>query len=370
MKILIIDPYLTPSHELWLDHLSKGLPHQIFKLTLPPYHWKWRMHGGSLELAEKLINSGFVPDLILATEMLDLNIFMAHCRRHLKKNCRVIIYFHENQLTYPVSRMDMDRQKKFDNHYAFINFSSAVLADWILFNSEFHRQVFLDALIPFLKQFPGGTLLTSPDQLHNKSSVIYPGIDFEILMQEKKQFSNQVPVILWNHRWEYDKDPDLFFKVIRQIAAEGKPFQLAILGQHFHRSPPIFEAIRHSPLADRIVHWGFIPERKDYYQWLWKSDIIISTSKQDFFGISVVEAIIAQCYPLLPNRLAFPEHIPESHHAEHLYISEDDLLVKTRKLLDQWEESRRSTGYLHRHVTKYNPAKLIDQYIELFEKLM
>ncbi len=38
-----------------------------------------------------------------------------------------------------------------------------------------------------------------------------------------------------------------------------------------------------------------------------ESDVIVSTAEHEFFGISVVEAIAAGAYPLLPRRLSYPE---------------------------------------------------------------
>lgn len=37
------------------------------------------------------------------------------------------------------------------------------------------------------------------------------------------------------------------------------------------------------------------------------SDLIISTANHEFFGISILEAIAAGAYPVLPKMLAYPE---------------------------------------------------------------
>ena len=44
-------------------------------------------------------------------------------------------------------------------------------------------------------------------------------------------------MILWNHRWEYDKDPETFFRAVRTLADEGLDFGLLLLGRS-HRSQP------------------------------------------------------------------------------------------------------------------------------------
>lgn len=368
MKILVIDPYLTPSHEVWLNLLTKAYPADFKRLTLPPYHWKWRMHGGSMILAEQFRNAALEPDVILATEMLDLNVFLAHTRIPIQKNCPVVLYFHENQLTYPTSHLDQDEQKNFDNHYAFINFSSAVAADWVVFNSEFHQSAFLSALPNFIGQFPDQNLISNIEVIRKKCSVIYPGFDYVTIMEERINIQNEVPVILWNHRWEYDKDPQTFFSILERLAEGGLNFKLVVLGQSFRRIPQSFTQAKRSLLKKRLLHWGYEENRKDYYRWLWRSDIVVSTSHQDFFGISVVEAMQAECYPLLPDRLAFPEHIPESHKKQFLYDSPEDLYHKLHALISRWK-NRPNLNPLLSHLEKYHPHQLLSQYENLFRKL-
>ena len=64
------------------------------------------------------------------------------------------------------------------------------------------------------------------------------------------------------------------------------------------------------------------------------------TSNQDFFGVSVMEAIYCEAFPLLPYRLSFPELIPEEFHCAHFYQNDNDLneklisLIKTYKKRD------------------------------------
>jgi glycosyltransferase involved in cell wall biosynthesis len=73
------------------------------------------------------------------------------------------------------------------------------------------------------------------------------------------------------------------------------------------------------------VHWGYLPTRADYVALLSQADLVISTAEHEFFGISVLEAICAGAFPLLPNRLSYPELIPAELHPACLYADEDDL---------------------------------------------
>lgn len=42
-----------------------------------------------------------------------------------------------------------------------------------------------------------------------------------------------------------------------------------------------------------------VPDRPGA-RWLWQSDVLLVTSQQEYFGVSVVEAMHCGCYPLLP----------------------------------------------------------------------
>jgi len=289
MKIVLIEPFLTGSHQLWAQGFQQFCQHEVRILSLPGRHWKWRMYAGAVELA-KIYNTwtDFEPDLLLATDMLDFTTFLAITR---KKTAAIptAIYFHENQITYPWSDTDPDLKLKRDNQYGFINYTSALVADQIFFNSPYHKQSFLEI---------------------QKSKVLPLGVDLKQLEDYKKERHADIPLLLWNHRWEYDKNPVSFFKALYRLKAEGIPFEVAILGTSYHKVPPIFQEAK-KYLAQEIIQFGVVKDFGEYAKWLWKADILPVTNNQDFFGQSVVEAIYCNCFPILPNRLAYPMHIPE-----------------------------------------------------------
>ena len=105
-----------------------------------------------------------------------------------------------------------------------------------------------------------------------------------------------------------------------------------MLGENFSNIPKIFEKAKVT-FKENILHWGYVKDLKSYAKWLWKANILPVTSNQDFFGVSVMEAIYCETYPLLPNRLSFPELIPKEFHCDHFYQNYNDLNEKLINLI-------------------------------------
>jgi hypothetical protein len=73
---------------------------------------------------------------------------------------------------------------------------------------------------------------------------------------------------------------------------------------------------------------------------LWQADIVVSTALHEFFGAAVVEACYCGCFPVLPNRLSYPELIPETHHKDCLYDNYEGLLKRLHQAIFHVEEKR------------------------------
>lgn len=340
MDILLIEPYFTGSHERWAEGYRKASAHNVEILSMEGRYWKWRMHGGAVTLARRFLAGAFTPSLILATDMLDLTTFLS-LTRHRTASIPTAVYFHENQLTYPWGPLDRDIAKGRDQHYGFINYASALAADRVFFNSRFHMEAFLAALASFLKGFPEHNEPRSVDAIRKKSSVLHLGMDFSHLdAAPLAQRAGERPLILWNHRWEHDKNPAEFFRALYALAEKGLDFSVALLGENFRNRPVEFDEAAER-LGSRIVHSGFVRDGAEYARWLKRADILPVTSLHDFFGASVVEAIRCGCFPLLPKRLAYPEHLPEKLHPLFFYDGFDDLVDRLAEAVTDIEATRK-----------------------------
>ncbi|MDA8753121.1 DUF3524 domain-containing protein [Candidatus Marinimicrobia bacterium] len=339
LKILLIEPYYTGSHKKWANDYRRLSNHNVKILSLKGQFWKWRMHGGAVTLADKFNKINWKPNLIIATDMLDFTTFLSLTRKKTY-NIPAIIYFHENQISYPWSPNDIDVKKNRDSHYGFINYSSALSSDHILFNSNYHMNTFMNELNPFLKNFPDHNELDSINIIKRKSKTLHLGLDLK-RFDLKKIKKKEKPSILWNHRWEYDKNPELFFSILEKVKNEGYKFNLIVIGENFSQSPKIFDRAK-KDFKDELIHWGYAKTFELYAELLWRADILPVTSNQEFFGISVMEAIYCGNWPILPNRLTYPELLPEVNHKENIYQDEKDLYKKIINAIVNIENIRKT----------------------------
>ncbi len=356
-KIAIIEPFFTGSHKKWAEEFTRHSKHQIDIFGLSGRFWKWRMHAGAISLSKKILDSNQDFDVFLVSDFLDLGLFKSLVISKYPK-AKFYIYFHENQLTYPWSPTDKDVALKRDNHYAFINYSSALVADKIFFNSKFHKESFIDALPQFLKQFPDEHNIWSINSIQNKSKVLSLALDLPRLNENIQKIEHS---ILWNHRWEYDKNPETFFKILKKIKDKDIKFKLIVLGEKTNSYPKIFDWAK-DYFQEEILHFGYASSRVEYWNWLQKATVLPVTSNQDFFGISIIEALHSNVYPLLPNRLVYPEHIPDNDKDNHLYETDLDLEERIIRLLN----NKSILGYKLPKVTRYSWENSIEGYDVMF----
>lgn len=326
MRLLALEPYFAGSHRAFLDGWREHSAHAWTMLTLPGHKWKWRMRHASFTLAEEInrrYEQGERWDILFASDMVNLAELLGLARKALT-DCPVIAYFHENQLTYPA----VNPQER-DFHFTMTNLATAAAADQVWFNSEYHRREFLAELPRFLRRMPDNPPLAWVEQVARRSSVYPQGI---MPPRMRPPRAPGVIRILWAARWEYDKNPDDFFAAIRRLRDRGIEFRISVIGQKYESVPPVFATAR-DEFVDRIDRWGYQERCADHEQSLLQADVIVSTAVHEFFGVSVVEAAAAGAFPVLPNRLAYPEIFPPSLYPDFFYDgSVNDLAVKLEAL--------------------------------------
>ncbi len=358
MKILLLVPYCGGSHRAWAEGYKIHSKHDVSLLALPARFWKWRMQGGAVTLAEEARQLAVRPDMILATDMVNLPVFLALTRDFLA-DVPAALYCHENQLTYP-----FPPGEKRDLTYGMINWLSMLAADRVFFNSRYHLDDWFGALPNMLKHFPDYSHTHRLEEVRARASVLPVGCDLAGFDKVARASEPEVPpVILWNQRWEYDKDPEGFFCALYALAELRVEFRVVLAGKSHRLAAPEFETARRR-LGSRVIHFGYA-DRGEYSELLHRSDIVVSTAIHEFFGVAVVEAIYAGCLPVLPNRLSYPELIPKRHHGLCLYESSEGLVERIQWALEHRERARLLADELRRAVGRFDWGEVAPLYDRL-----
>lgn len=332
LKVLALEPYYGGSHRAVLDGLARSVDAQWTLFTLPARKWKWRMRGAAITMAAEARaraaewhaqgGDGAPWDVVLASTFLNLAEFRGLAGVRIAA-IPALVYFHENQLVYP-SR----HEAEWDYQFPLTNITSALSAERCLFNTRWNLERFLEEIPPFLKRFPDHLPQGVAERIAAKSAVLPPPFDPTPFDDVLPPVRGSRPRIVWPHRWEHDKDPDAFFSAVRTLAAEGLDFEVVVAGQAFRETEDGVQRAAAS-LGDRLVYVGEPATRAQYAALLASADIAVSTARNEFFGLAMMEAAYAGCYPLVPDRLAYPELYP----AEFCYGDGEALVARLRSLI-------------------------------------
>ena len=359
MRLLFLEPFYGGSHRDFADGLAKYSRHEMDLYTLPARFWKWRMRGAALHFIHQ-IKDASAYDAVICSDLMGLADFKALCPG---KCPPVLVYFHENQLTYPVQPGEVR-----DAHFGFTDITTALAADQVVFNSNTHLEDFFQHLPGFIRMMPDYRPKWVIENIRAKSAVCCPGCDFSTADAPARQQTHKPPLVIWNHRWEHDKQPEIFFEALEKAAKKGGDFRLAVLGEAFGSVPPVFKSLQ-SRFKENLMHIGYVQTKAAYFEWLKAGAVVVSTAIQENFGISIVEATRFGCVPLVPNRLVYPEIIPDEFHDLCLYDTFEDLVTKLSNLLMRPSDYKGVTQQLANAMEPYDWRHRITDFDQALETL-
>ena len=202
------------------------------------------------------------------------------------------------------------------------NWTSLLAADGAAFNSGFHRDAFFDALPGLLGAAPDQRHLHLVDQARTRCAVVPVGVDLQRIGPRRER--SGPATFLWNHRWDADKAPEEALAALGELARRRLDFRVVLAGNH--------SSNRRRLIARRSRRWGtgwcssVSWTTTPTWAVLHSADAVVSTAHQEFFGISVVEAMYAGALPILPNRLVYPERVPPGLEGMCLYRTPGQLI--------------------------------------------
>jgi len=321
--IWLLSAYRSASHAAWADWLTCTFGHiNWHSLQLPGRHFRWRIRGNPLSWLHTLPKEP--ADLILATSMVDLATLKGLHPRIADVPC--IYYFHENQFAYPTSGK---QHESIDPQM--VQLYGALAADKIVFNSAFNRDSFIKGVDDLLRKLPDETPENLNRILNHKSQLlavpIKPLNDYDsgthLGTKNKK-------LILWNHRWEYDKHPQLFADALCKLKEKNIHFQLALLGERAAIKPDALKRIEETCAENIIINEKVTTEK--YCETLQQASIVVSTAIHEFQGLSIMQAVSAGCIPVVPDDLCYAEQYAEEY--RYPPLNADALADKLILLLD------------------------------------
>lgn len=359
MRVLIVSPYHgRSSHAAWAEGYQAHSRHKVLALTLSDRAWAWRMRGGSVGLFEALTPDHSGADVILATSMTDVAGLMGLLRRTPLAGKPVVLYMHENQLTYPIRKEGLR-----DRGLSWLQFTSMLAADEVWFNSEHNRASWFLALPDFLEGLPESHGQAQIGELVKRCKVVPVGLTLPSRAPLTKPLDGP-PLLLWNQRWDWDKNPDAFCELILRLLPEVD-FRVVLLGQRPQREPPNLTSLK-ALLGPRLLHDGWC-SREDYLVWLDRALLTVSTARHEFFGISILEAAAHGVTPLLPRKLAYPELFPPQDYPELFYRHRNELLELSLRALREPARLLQGMGAIQSAAYTYSWENLAPIYDALLE---
>ena len=309
MRVLLVEPFYGGSHRAWADGYRSASAHDVTLVTHPARFWRWRLRGSAVTLAAEIrdhVATNGRPDVVLVSSLVDLASLLGLTRDVLGAT-PVVYYLHENQIAYP-------HPDATDEDAAWRTWISCLAADRVLTNSDHHRAELAAALPELLSATPDLPQDRFAADVVAAIEVVPVGID---PVEPAARRPEGPPTVIWNHRWDPDKRPDVFVRAVQRIRAEGHELRVVLAGaDHWEgerRRQNAAEA-----LGDVVLAVGPFTD-EEYRSHLASSDVVVSVAEHDYFGIAVVEAIAAGCVPVLPRSLAYPELVPAAFHDAVFY---------------------------------------------------
>ena len=357
--VLVVEPWYGGSHRAWADGLVRHSRHRVRLVTHPDRFWRWRLRGGAVTLADLVraeVEEHGRPDVVIISSLVHGAALLGLTRRSLG-DVPVVAYVHESQLRYPTTG-----GRTPDTDAAMANWQTLLAADAVWWNSAFHRTTVLEALPGVLQAAPDLSHAAWVPRIEANSSVVPVGVELAGLLGAERRSSSSagaVPLVVWNQRWEHDKDPLGWLRIMARLADTGVGFRLALAGERPRERDDVAQSLL-DRLDDHIEVDRYL-DAEAYRALLLRSDVILSCARHEFFGISVVEAIAAGCVPVLPDTLSHPELVPDRWHDAVLHPpgrAQDALAA----VLTDLDGARARVAGLRQAMERWSWPRVIDRY--------
>lgn len=122
-------------------------------------------------------------------------------------------------------------------------------------------------------------------KIQPKCKVLYFPVWYPLLPDDQRE-NLEYLTIVWPHRWEFDKAPEVFINILTKLKQKNLNFRVHILGGNFADVPDVLNDVKES-LKENILTFGFVESKDEYYDILSSSDVVVSTAIHEFFGVAM-----------------------------------------------------------------------------------
>ena len=322
--MLLVEAYAGLSHLRVNELLQRHSRHRIDVVQADRDHWKQLALLGHVQLAERVVHKAgdAPPDVMIFSGAFNVSTFLMLLPPSFR-DVPSILYFHESQWSYPT--LDEDTRPFLIQHL-----DAIMMAKEVWFNSRFHRDTFWTLATTAGMESGIRSLARN---LHSSVAanmrVVYPPVDLDHLTG-LAQLKCDRTHLTWNARWELDKRPECFVEAVEKLSASGVSAAVHILGTGGKDPDQILCQFEPGKFEFHIP--GHLQERCDYEAELPNSGIVVSTADHEFFGVAMLESVLAGSIPVLPDALAYRETLPSAWFYRHGDV--DDLVRILRSALD------------------------------------
>lgn len=135
-----------------------------------------------------------------------------------------------------------------------------------------------------------------------KTTDIINSISGNIIPIEKRE-----NIILFSHRWDYEKRPNIFVDMMNNLYKKRKDFKVYITTSRKKFRSNQQWLIDKLNLAKFPYKIFANINKQEYYQLVSQSKVFVSTTIEENFGYCLLESMTLGCTPVVPNKYSHPE---------------------------------------------------------------
>jgi glycosyltransferase involved in cell wall biosynthesis len=351
MNILFFESFMMGSHKIIANAYKKYSRYHVDVLGFPGTKWERRICASAVDFADVIRRKQKNDfDLIVAVDLTRFGDI-----KKLIPYVPLVGLYHEQQLLWNFEGL----KSSGDWNILLSDIVNVVASDRNFFESQWSFDSFFEKVKPLVSS-------RIYDLMLSKTEMLPLGCYLEPFDKYRIEKQYEMPVILWNHRMSFEKNPTDFFRALRILSQEGLDFKVIITVGNSKIPPAMEEEIK--ALGDKILHSGFVEDYQKFVELYWKANICVSTTHVEYFGMSVVEAMYCENWPILPARnSSFPEFVPKDFHQDHLFSDFDDFVDKLRWAVTHVSELKKRN--FREEMKRYSWNIVKEQWDDAFEKV-